>query len=73
MSERNDKLDGSIEIVGSTTLGNYILPYLIGAFKKVHPNVHVNLLVFNTRYAEKLILEKEVDVGFVEGSSHRQG
>jgi DNA-binding transcriptional LysR family regulator len=68
MSERNDRLDGSIEIVGSTTLGNYIMPYLIGAFKKVHPNVHVNLLVFNTRYAEKLILEKEVEVGFVEGS-----
>ncbi len=68
MSERNDTLDGSIEIVGSTTLGNYIMPYLIGAFKKVHPNVHVNLLVFNTGYAEKLILEKEVEVGFVEGS-----
>jgi DNA-binding transcriptional LysR family regulator len=68
MSERNDTLDGSIEIVGSTTLGNYIMPYLIGAFKKVHPKVHVNLLVFNTKYAEKLILDKEVEVGFVEGS-----
>ncbi len=67
MSERNDKLDGSIEIVASTTLGNYILPYLIGAFKKVHPNVHVNLLVYNTRYAEKLVFDKKVDVGFVEG------
>lgn len=67
MSERNDKLDGSIEIVASTTLGNYILPYLIGTFKKVHPNVHVNLLVYNTRYAEKLVFDKEVDVGFVEG------
>jgi DNA-binding transcriptional LysR family regulator len=67
MSERNDKLDGKIDIVASTTLGNYILPYLIGAFKKVHPNVHVNLLVYNTRYAEKLVFDKEVDVGFVEG------
>lgn len=67
MSERNDKLDGRIEIVASTTLGNYILPYLIGAFKKVHPNVHVNLLVYNTRYAEKLVFDKEMDVGFVEG------
>ena len=67
MSERNDKLDGRIEIVASTTLGNYILPYLIGAFKKVHPNVYVNLLVYNTRYAEKLVFDKEMDVGFVEG------
>jgi DNA-binding transcriptional LysR family regulator len=67
MSERNDKLDGKIDIVASTTLGNYILPYLIGAFKKVHPNVQVNLLVYNTRYAEKLVFDKEMDVGFVEG------
>lgn len=67
MSERNDKLDGSIDIVASTTLGNYILPYLIGAFKRVHPNVHINLLVYNTRYAEKLVNDREVDVGFVEG------
>ncbi len=67
MSERNDTLSGSIDIVASTTLGNYILPYLIGAFKRVHPNVHVNLLVFNTRYAEKLVVDGEIDIGFVEG------
>ncbi|TKB08034.1 LysR substrate-binding domain-containing protein [Desulforhopalus sp. IMCC35007] len=67
MSERNDTLDGTINIVASTTLGNYILPYLIGAFERVHPNVHVNLLVYNTRYAEQLVLEKQSEVGFVEG------
>jgi DNA-binding transcriptional LysR family regulator len=67
MSERNDTLEGKIEVVASTTLGNYIMPYLIGAFKRVHPNVHVNMLVFNTRFAEKLVLEREMDVGFVEG------
>lgn len=67
MSERNDKLDGRIEVVASTTLGNYILPYLIGAFKRVHPNVYVNMLVYNTRHAEKLVLDKEMDIGFVEG------
>lgn len=67
MSERNDRLQGTINAVASTTLGNYILPYLIGAFKRVHPNVHVNLLVFNTRYAERLVIDKEMDIGFVEG------
>lgn len=67
MSERNDTLEGHIELVASTTLGNYILPYLIGAFKRVHPKVHVNLLVYNTRYAEKLVLDGQVDFGYVEG------
>ncbi len=72
MSERNDTLDGSIQVVASTTLGNYILPYLIGAFKRVHPNVNVNLLVYNTRYAEKLVFDNEMDVGFVEGPVGRE-
>lgn len=67
MSERNDKLEGKIDVVASTTLGNYILPYLVGAFRRVHPNVIVNLLVYNTRYAEKLVLDDEMDIGFVEG------
>jgi len=67
MSERNDKLNGRLKVVASTTLGNYILPYLIGAFKRIHPNVHVDLLVYNTRYAEKLVFDGEMDVGFVEG------
>jgi len=67
MSERNDTLEGHIDVVASTTLGNYILPYLIGAFKRVHPRVHVNLLVYNTTQAEKLVSEGHSDVGYVEG------
>ena len=67
MSERNDTLEGHIEMVASTTLGNYILPYLIGAFKRVHPKVHINMLVYNTMYSEKLVLDGKMDLGFVEG------
>lgn len=67
MSERNDTLEGHIEVVSSTTLGNYIMPYLIGAFKRVHPKVQVNMLVYNTKYAEKLVLDGKMDVGYVEG------
>ena len=67
MSERNDTLEGRVEIVSSTTLGNYILPYLIGAFKRIHPKVHINLFVYGTKYAERLVFEKKMDLGFVEG------
>ncbi len=62
-----ESLQGELNIVASTTLGNYIMPYLIGAFKRMQPGVHVKLLVFNTKAAEKLVLEKKMDVGFVEG------
>jgi DNA-binding transcriptional LysR family regulator len=67
MSEKNDTLSGRIDVVASTTIGDYILPYLIGAFKRMHPQVHINMLVHHTRYAESLVLDGKVDVGFVEG------
>ena len=67
MTEKNDTLTGNINVVASTTIGDYILPYLIGAFKRMHPKVHINMLVHHTRYAESLVLEGKVDVGFVEG------
>ncbi|MBT8333378.1 MAG: LysR family transcriptional regulator [Desulfobacterales bacterium] len=67
MSERNDTLSGKINIFASSTLGNYILPYLIGAFKKAHPNVLVNMLVYNTKMAEGMVLDGTSDIGFVEG------
>lgn len=67
MSERNDKLEGHINIAASSSLGNYILPYLIGAFKKAHPKVHINMLVDNTTHVEEMVLDERVDIGFVEG------
>jgi DNA-binding transcriptional LysR family regulator len=67
MSERNDKLAGHIEVIASLSLGNYILPYLIGAFKRIHPRVHINMLVYNTRYAERMVADGAMDIGFVEG------
>jgi len=68
MSERNDKLSGHIEIIASLSLGNYIMPYLIGAFKRIHPKVHINMLVYNTQYAERMVADGAMDFGFVEGT-----
>ncbi len=68
MTERNDKLTGRIEIIASLSLGNYILPYLIGAFRRIHPNVNISMLVYNTLYAEKMVVDGTMDIGFVEGS-----
>ncbi len=67
MTERNDKLSGSINIAASSSVGNYILPYLVGAFKKSHPKVMVTMLVYNTKIVEGMVLDGTVDIGFVEG------
>ena len=67
MNEKDGQFAGSLNLVASSTIGNYVLPYLITAFKSMHPNVHFNMLVCNTGAAEKLILDRHVDLGFVEG------
>ncbi len=73
MNEKDGKFAGSLQLVASSTIGNYVLPYLITAFKSMHPDVHFNMLVCNTKTAEKLIRERSVDLGFVEGEvSHEQ-
>ncbi|MBU0663751.1 MAG: LysR family transcriptional regulator [Proteobacteria bacterium] len=73
MNEKNGRIAGSLQLVASSTIGNYVLPYLITAFKTMHPDVHINMLVYNTKTAEKLILDRAVDLGFVEGEvNHEQ-
>jgi len=52
MNEADGKFAGSLNLVASSTIGNYVLPYLITAFKSMHPDVHINMLVYNTKKAE---------------------
>ncbi|PIE58955.1 MAG: LysR family transcriptional regulator [Desulfobulbus propionicus] len=67
LTEQSDSVAGVLEIVASSTIGNYVLPYLIGAFMRLHPEAHINMLVVNTMAAEKLVARGEADLGFVEG------
>jgi DNA-binding transcriptional LysR family regulator len=68
LTEKREMVAGSLEIVASSTIGNYVLPYLIGAFMRLHPETRINMLVANTKQAEKLVSQGIMDLGFVEGS-----
>jgi len=67
LSETKDAVVGSLEVVASSTIGNYVLPYMIGAFMQIYPQAQINSLVVNTQRAEELINEGTMDFGFVEG------
>jgi len=68
LTEQVDTIAGSLEIVASSTIGNYVLPYLVGSFMRRHPEAHINMQVVNTLHAEELVQNGEADLGFVEGS-----
>jgi len=72
MNEKDGKFAGSLNLVASSTIGNYVLPYLITAFRSLHPDVYFNMLVYNTRRAEKMIVSRAVDLGFVEGEVNNE-
>lgn len=67
LTEKRELVAGSLEIIASSTIGNYVLPYLIGAFMQLHPETRINMLVANTKQAEKLVSQRVMDLGFVEG------
>jgi DNA-binding transcriptional LysR family regulator len=67
LTEQRNSVAGSLEIVASSTIGNYVLPYLVGSFMRLHPDAHINMMVANTRRAELQVEKGDADLGFVEG------
>lgn len=56
---------GRLVVGGSTTPAHYVLPRLVGAFKREHPETTVILEVADTRDTADRLAAGEVDVAFV--------
>ena len=72
MTESNGSLVGELNVTASTTTGNYLLPYLLGAFVDRHPNISPNLRIGNTEQVQASLLSGDCDVGFIEGHAHHK-
>lgn len=57
----------NLRLGASSTIGNYLLPRLIGQFRAARPGSRIELEVGNTQQVINAILRFEIDVGFVEG------
>lgn len=56
-----------LRLGASTTIGNYLLPQIIGRFNAVYPGSRLQLDVGNTRHVIDAVRNFESDLGFVEG------
>lgn len=56
-----------LQVGASSTIGNYLMPRLLGDFSADVPDVHVTLQVGNTEQIIQALLACEVDLGFIEG------
>lgn len=54
--------------IGATlTTGEFVLPRILGEFKKEHRNYDVTMHSFNTDIVTKMLINGEIDLGLVEG------
>jgi len=58
---------GSLLVGASTTPGIYVLPAIIGAFRRRHPGIDLQLRIANSRAIEDALRAHEVDLGVVGG------
>lgn len=60
---------GYIHIGGSTIPGEYILPRVIGKFRKQYPKVSISLTVGSTSQIESLVLDGNFELGVIGSPS----
>jgi DNA-binding transcriptional LysR family regulator len=57
-----------LRLASSYTIGEYLLPELIGRWKATHPRSHVRLEIANTMAVFDAVASFTADIGFIEGS-----
>ena len=70
MKELAGQAAGPLAIGASMTIGEYVLPQLIGKFKARFPAVVPTLFVGNSEAVQERVAERSLDLGFIEGDSH---
>lgn len=58
---------GRLAIGASMTIGGYLLPGVVAAFHREHPEVELALEISNTQRIQRALLEEAIEVGFTEG------
>ena len=70
LREAGGQMAGPLLVGASTTLADFLLPQVFGAFKARYPAVMLRLFVANTVAVQDRVAERSLDVGFIEGDSH---
>jgi LysR family transcriptional regulator, transcriptional activator of the cysJI operon len=70
---QDGRISGELPLGVSTTIAQYVLPRLLGAFLDEHPGVQFALHSGNTSQVVQLLLENKLSVGLIEGPARDRG
>jgi DNA-binding transcriptional LysR family regulator len=60
-----ENIGGNIYISASTIPATYILPHVLSAFSKIHPDIRVYIKPVDSEEAMNMVLENEVEIGCI--------
>jgi DNA-binding transcriptional LysR family regulator len=66
-------VSGELALGASTTIAQYVLPRLLGAFQDEYPKIQFSLHSGNTSEVVRRLLEGEVALGLIEGPARERG
>jgi DNA-binding transcriptional LysR family regulator len=70
VGELTGEMRGVLLVGASTTIGEYLLPRVLGAFRAAYPAMKVRMNVANTRDIVQQVENNTIDIGIVEGAVH---
>ncbi len=70
--EMTGEVTGTLVVGASTTVAEYMLPSLLGAFKKQYDDVNIRLQVGNTDAIVAMVENNMIDFGLVEAPVHNK-
>lgn len=73
LGSTDGQFSGELSLGVSTTIAQYVLPRLIGAFLVEHPRVQLSLQSGNTEEVVHSLLNAKVSIGLTEGPARHRG
>jgi DNA-binding transcriptional LysR family regulator len=58
---------GQLALGASTTIAQYVLPRILGEFRRAHPRVYPTLISGNTEHIVETVEKQKIALGFIEG------
>jgi DNA-binding transcriptional LysR family regulator len=68
-----DSVSGELALGASTTIAQYVLPRLLGAFQNEYPKIQFSLRSGNTSEVVRCLLDGRVTLGLIEGPARERG
>ena len=67
IAELKGLVKGRLTVGASLTIGDYLLPQILGAYHRKHPGIALHLEIANTQVIQQKLREGVLDIGLTEG------